>query len=98
MPVSAAIYGCSGHSLTDGERAFFSDASPWGFILFARNIEKPAQVRRLTDELRELAGRDDLPILLDQDGGRVGTGVEDFAQRLRGGLRARLHRGVQVRA
>jgi len=71
MPVSAAIYGCSGHSLTDGERAFFSDASPWGFILFARNIEKPAQVRRLTDELRELAGRDDLPILLDQEGGRV---------------------------
>ena len=35
---------------------------------------------------------------MHQHRGRIGTGVEDFAQRLRGGLRARLHRGVQVRA
>ena len=71
MPVSAAIYGCAGQSLSEAERSFFSDASPWGFILFARNIENPAQVLRLTSELRELAGRNDLPILIDQEGGRV---------------------------
>ena len=71
MPVSAAIYGCAGHNLTEEEALFFSEASPWGFILFARNIDSPAQVLRLTNELRELAGRDDLPILIDQEGGRV---------------------------
>ena len=71
MPVSAAIYGLAGHRLSEAERSFFSEVSPWGFILFARNIESPAQVLSLTNDLRELAGRDDLPILLDQEGGRV---------------------------
>src|SRR3546814_10906954 len=36
-----------------------------------RNIENRAQVRALTDSLRDLAGRDDLAILIDQEGGRV---------------------------
>ncbi len=70
MPVSAAIYGCAGPQLTDSERAFFADADPWGFILFARNIENPAQVSALTAEMRNLTGRD-VPILIDQEGGRV---------------------------
>lgn len=70
MPVSAAIYGCAGQRLTDEERRFFADADPWGFILFARNIETPAQVLELTSELRDLTGRD-VPILIDQEGGRV---------------------------
>ncbi|MDO8421090.1 MAG: beta-N-acetylhexosaminidase [Parvibaculum sp.] len=70
MPVSAAIYGCAGPQLTDSERAFFADADPWGFILFARNIENPAQVSALTAEMRGLTGRD-VPILIDQEGGRV---------------------------
>ena len=43
---------------------------PWGFILFARNIETPDQLRRLTAGLREAVGRD-APILIDQEGGRV---------------------------
>lgn len=70
MPVSAAIYGCAGPILTDRERAFFADADPWGFILFARNIENPTQVSALTAELRNLTGRD-VPVLIDQEGGRV---------------------------
>tara|TARA_R110000868_G_scaffold877_14_gene6632 strand:+ start:15395 stop:16411 length:1017 start_codon:yes stop_codon:yes gene_type:complete len=70
MPVSAAIYGCAGLQLTDSERAFFADADPWGFILFARNIENPSQVAALTAEMRDLTGRD-VPILIDQEGGRV---------------------------
>ncbi|RYD43309.1 MAG: glycoside hydrolase family 3 protein, partial [Sphingomonadales bacterium] len=40
-------------------------------ILFGRNIEDRAQLRRLTDELRDLDGRANLPILIDQEGGRV---------------------------
>jgi beta-N-acetylhexosaminidase len=67
----AAILGLGGEALSDDERRFFADADPAGFILFARNVRDRAQVRALTDELRSLAGRDDLPILIDQEGGRV---------------------------
>lgn len=70
MPVRAAIYGCTGPTLTDAERRFFADAEPWGFIIFAHNIETPAQVRALTSELCEVAGRE-APVLIDQEGGRV---------------------------
>ncbi|WP_420471562.1 beta-N-acetylhexosaminidase [Brevundimonas sp. FT23042] len=69
---SAAIYGCAGHRLTEEERAFFSDARPWGFILFRRNVDSPDQLRALTDELRDCIGGDaNTPILIDQEGGRV---------------------------
>ena len=49
---SAAIFGCAGLSVSDEERAFFAEAQPWGFILFARNIETPDQTRGLVDALR----------------------------------------------
>lgn len=70
MPL-AAIFGCAGLSLTAEEKSFYRDCDPVGFILFARNVETPDQVRRLTDALRETVGRDDAPILIDQEGGRV---------------------------
>ena len=44
---------------------------PAGYIVFRRNIETREQLRALTGELRGLHGRDDLPILIDQEGGRV---------------------------
>ncbi|OHD05872.1 beta-N-acetylhexosaminidase [Sphingopyxis sp. RIFCSPHIGHO2_12_FULL_65_19] len=66
-----AIFGLSGLTLTDDERAFFRDSDPAGYILFGRNIENREQVRRLTDELRSIDGRANLPILIDQEGGRV---------------------------
>ena len=66
-----AIFGLSGLTLTDDERVFFRDSAPAGYILFGRNIENRAQLRRLTDTLRELDGRANLPILIDQEGGRV---------------------------
>jgi beta-N-acetylhexosaminidase len=65
------IYGLSGLTVTPAERAFFAEADPAGYILFKRNIADRAQVRALTDDLRALSGRDDLPILIDQEGGRV---------------------------
>ncbi len=37
----AAIFGCAGPVLLPEERAFFRDADPFGFILFARNVESP---------------------------------------------------------
>ena len=70
MPAGAAIFGLAGAALAPAEAAFFRAADPWGFILFARNVETPDQLRRLTDALRACVGRD-APILIDQEGGRV---------------------------
>jgi beta-N-acetylhexosaminidase len=70
MPISALILGCSGPALTTEERAFFRDVDPLGFILFRRNVGAPEEVRALTGSLRESVGRD-VPVLIDQEGGRV---------------------------
>jgi len=70
MSLSATILGLEGPVLEADEALFFQIAQPWGFILFARNIETPAQLRRLTSDLREAVGRN-APILIDQEGGRV---------------------------
>jgi beta-N-acetylhexosaminidase len=67
---AACIFGCEGPALGDAERAFFAETAPWGFILFARNVETPDQLRRLTGDLRDAVGRD-APIFVDQEGGRV---------------------------
>lgn len=69
--MQAAIYAPESFALTEDERRFFRDADPAGFILFRRNCENNEQMLRLTDALRELSGRDDVPILIDQEGGRV---------------------------
>jgi beta-N-acetylhexosaminidase len=66
----AVIFGCAGPVLLPEEWAFFRDADPFGFILFARNVETPDQLRRLTADLRAAVGRD-APVLVDQEGGRV---------------------------
>jgi beta-N-acetylhexosaminidase len=65
------IFGCEGPTLSASERKFFHDADPLGFILFARNCEEPAQIKRLVADLRACVGRGDAPILIDQEGGRV---------------------------
>lgn len=75
MRFGATILDAAGPRLSPEERAFFREANPFGFILFARNIETPDQVRALCAEMREAVGRD-APITIDQEGGRV--------QRLRG--------------
>ncbi|WOK35712.1 beta-N-acetylhexosaminidase [Sphingomonas sp. C3-2] len=65
------IYGLEGLELSANERSFFAEARPAGYILFKRNCADRAQLRRLTDSLRAIDGRADLPILIDQEGGRV---------------------------
>ena len=69
--MQAAIYAPAGPGLTSDEQSFFREADPAGFIVFRRNCETREQLRRLTDSLREISGRGDLPILIDQEGGRV---------------------------
>jgi len=67
---AAGIFGCAGLTLTDAEKSFFEQTDPLGFILFARNIDSPDQVRALVDQLRQCVGRR-APVLIDQEGGRV---------------------------
>ncbi|MFL6734225.1 MAG: beta-N-acetylhexosaminidase [Sphingomicrobium sp.] len=69
--MQAAVYGLAGLELTADESSFFRDADPAGFILFKRNCEDPDQLLRLTSSLREISGRPDVPVLIDQEGGRV---------------------------
>jgi beta-N-acetylhexosaminidase len=71
MNTRAFITGVSGTELGAQEREFIRTARPWGFILFKRNIEAPAQVTVLVRELREAVGNPDAPVLIDQEGGRV---------------------------
>ncbi|MCK1336244.1 beta-N-acetylhexosaminidase [Bradyrhizobium sp. LB8.2] len=71
MSTRAFITGVSGTELTAVEREFIRSERPWGFILFKRNIETPAQVAALVAELRAAAGSADAPVLIDQEGGRV---------------------------
>ncbi len=70
MTRGAYILAPLGPDLSPREAAFFKEADPWGFILFARNCETPEQLRRLTKELRSAVGWY-APILIDQEGGRV---------------------------
>jgi beta-N-acetylhexosaminidase len=71
MNSRAFITGVSGLELSAAEREFVRAERPWGFILFKRNIETPAQVSNLVGELRGLIENADAPVLIDQEGGRV---------------------------
>jgi beta-N-acetylhexosaminidase len=68
--MNAAIFGPEGFEITSWERGFFRETQPFGFIVFARNIDTPDQLRRLTDQLRDTVDHN-APILIDQEGGRV---------------------------
>jgi beta-N-acetylhexosaminidase len=87
MSPLAAIFGCAGPRLSAEETAFFREARPWGFILFARNIQDADQTRALIAALRDAAGDADAMVFVDQEGGRV--------QRLKPPL-ARLRRPAEL--
>jgi beta-N-acetylhexosaminidase len=71
MAMKPVIFGLSGLTLTENEERLFRDVDPAGYIIFGRNVESRDQLRALTDSLRDLHGRDDVPVLIDQEGGRV---------------------------
>src|SRR3984885_5860640 len=71
MSTRAFITGVSGLELNAAEREFIRSERPWGFILFKRNIETPAQVASLVRELRQSINDPEAPVLIDQEGGRV---------------------------
>lgn len=67
----AMILGCAGTRLTADEEAFLAAERPWGLILFARNIGEAGEIADLTARFRQIVGRDDAPVFIDQEGGRV---------------------------
>lgn len=69
-PPRACILGCVGPLLERAEARALARSDPWGFIVFARNVETPAQLARLTAALRDAVGRN-AAVLVDQEGGRV---------------------------
>jgi beta-N-acetylhexosaminidase len=71
MNIRAFITGVAGPELSAAEREFIRTERPWGFILFKRNIDTPAQVTHLVRELRDAGGNPEAPVLIDQEGGRV---------------------------
>lgn len=71
MSTRAFITGVSGLTLTADEREFIRAERPWGFILFKRNIDNPAQVADLVNAMRTEVSEPDAPVLIDQEGGRV---------------------------
>lgn len=67
----ALITGLAGLALGENERAFLADAQPAGLILFRRNVDSAEQIIRLVADARNAIGRDDVLVLIDQEGGRV---------------------------
>lgn len=63
------VFGTAGPDLLDEEARFFEEVKPAGFILFARNCVEPAQLKKLTADLKSI--RPNAPIMVDQEGGRV---------------------------
>ncbi|WP_366656420.1 beta-N-acetylhexosaminidase [Fodinicurvata sp. EGI_FJ10296] len=68
---AAILIGCSGATFTAEERRLIARANPLGLILFRRNCADANSIRALTAEFRDLVGRCDAPVMIDQEGGRV---------------------------
>ena len=69
--LKAIIVDPTGTVLTEQERELFTREKPAGFILFKRNCESKEQIKQLVADLRACVGRDDVPVLIDQEGGTV---------------------------
>lgn len=67
----ALFVGMPGYELSADEIAFFRETNPFGLFLFRRNLDNPEQIKRLVQQFKEAVGRDDAPVYIDQEGGRV---------------------------
>jgi len=77
MPIpSLFCIGLPGPALDDSTRRLL-DRGVGGVILFARNVQSPAQVAQLCADIKRHAGRPIL-ITIDQEGGRVARLREGF--------------------
>ena len=65
------ICGIKGYKLSKSEIEFLRKYKPWGIILFSRNIKTIKQTQLLTKSLKNILQNSTLPILIDEEGGRV---------------------------
>ena len=70
-PIKAAIVSVEGKKLKDEEKSLIKKENPLGIALFVRNVENPKQLKKLIQNIKASAGRDDILIAIDQEGGRV---------------------------
>lgn len=70
-PIKKVVFGVAGLTLTTEEKEFYASINPLGFILFARNVQNPTQLKALVKELYAITSNPYLHILIDQEGGRV---------------------------
>jgi len=71
VEAKALICGVASTALNADERAFLGGERPWGLILFARNCGTAGEIADLVAEYRDIVGRADAPVFIDQEGGRV---------------------------
>jgi beta-N-acetylhexosaminidase len=69
-PGQLIMTGVPGKELDPETANLFRRVQPGAFILFGRNVESAAQLRKLIDDLRDLSEAEPI-IAIDQEGGRV---------------------------
>lgn len=69
--IKSFICGVAGLALSEQERRFLAREQPYGVILFARNVESPAQLLALTEDIKTTLAHPHAEIIVDQEGGRV---------------------------
>ena len=71
MIKKAIIISLSGYSLTKSEMRILKNYSPWGIILFKRNIKNYNQLKKLIIKIKKIMRDKKYPILIDEEGGEV---------------------------
>ena len=71
MESKPVIFGFQGYELLKSEQDFFKQHQPLGFIIFGRNVNDPEQLKALITSLKSCVHHQHVPILIDQEGGRV---------------------------
>ncbi len=71
MIKKAIIISIKGYSLSRKEQLLIANESPWGLILFKRNIKSLNQVKSLIKKIRKVSRDTKFPILIDEEGQTV---------------------------
>ncbi len=78
MPLGPIMLDLAGTVLQDAEKELLLHPYVGGVIYFGRNYESPAQIKALSDSIREI--RPELLIAVDQEGGRVQRFIQGFTR------------------
>ena len=71
MKRKAVIISLSSTKLTNQEKNLFIKNTPWGVILFERNINSFSQTKNLINSIKKITKDKKYPVLIDEEGGSV---------------------------